>query len=70
MTPYARHYRRPTYRIQGQRLETSQVITLPVKAIRDAQEGGPGKPKTGKKHKVRKDANYDELKALPPGLPK
>jgi len=58
MTPYARHYRRPTYRIQGQHLETSQIISLPVKAIDNAQRTGDLAD------------GYDELKALPPGLPR
>lgn len=60
MTPYARHYRRPVYRIQGQQLETSQIISLPVKAILEAQAGGS----------LGEDGTYEELKALPPGLPR
>ena len=59
MTPYARHYRRPTYRIQGQRLETAQVISLPVSAIEAAQKSG----------ELGTSGGEDELKALPPGLP-
>lgn len=60
MTPHARHYRRPTYRVQGQRLETSQIISLPVEAIDIAQRTGDRGSK----------GSYDELKGIPPGLPK
>jgi hypothetical protein len=59
MTPYAKHYRRPTYRIQGQRLETAQIVTLPTRSVADAQDG----------RGTKLEDEHDALKALPPGLP-
>jgi predicted amidohydrolase len=56
ITPWARHYRRPVYRIQGQKIATAQIIELPVDALREAQLNG----QLGEK--------YEELKARPPGF--